>query len=91
MNNIKQVYLGLSIFLISVFSLCVSAHEDGASHQGSSATYLGNEGVLISSSIGKCCSTHFSTMTMGLISLFLKGSERPFLMAKHLMTALMWL
>ena len=53
MNNIKQVYLGLSIFLISVFSLCVSAHEDGASHQGSSATYLGNEGVLISSPIGK--------------------------------------
>ena len=53
MNNIKQVYLWLSVFLIGVFSMCVSAHEDGSSHQSSSATYLGNEGVLISSSIGK--------------------------------------
>lgn len=53
MNLLKQTLLLFSVGLTNVFSLSAFAHDDKHSSREASATYLGNEGILISAVAGK--------------------------------------
>jgi len=53
MNNFKKTALLSLFFIAHLFTQSVLAHGDKHSSDGPSATYLGNEAVLISAAVGK--------------------------------------